>query len=165
MKKIKQFEKNVGRIQTNIKNEADQMKKNKGQHNIPIGQGGFPMMPASMMNPQNKMPMMPNQPVYPMMHNQMPPQMGMGGIPPMGMVPHQMGGMVPPMGMISPQMVYGMQSKPLAIEMRNKIDMNYEKREYLIKTCKDDPAHFENVKKQLLPQLRFVLETDLKKPQ
>lgn len=97
MKKIKQYDKRVSLIQTNIKNEADRQKamNNKQAHQIPLHQGGFPMMPPiphphGMMNaPQGKMQMMGGshppmpQPGYPMVINPQIPQMGIPN--PMGM--------------------------------------------------------------------------------
>lgn len=160
MKKIKQFEKKVGQIQANIKNEADRQKQipPKHPHHIPIGpQGNFPMMPPmphSIMNQGPKVPIigshppMPNQQGYPIPFNsQMGPQMGGMG-PQIGMPPSNMG-----FGMTNPTMV----QKPPVMEIRTKIDKMYEKKAHFVETCKNDREHEETTKKQSYPSVKFVL--------
>lgn len=162
MKKIKQYDKRVTQIQTNIKNEADRQKglnnKHSHPHQIPLHQGGFPMMPplphGMMSAPQNKMPMMGGshppmpQPGYPMVLNPQMPQMGMPN--PMGLG----------MGMVNPAMG---QKNPL-IEMRSKIDKMYERKAHFVEECKTDHEHELTVKKQCFEQVKFVIENDLKVP-
>jgi len=169
MKKIKQHEKYVSRMQTNFKNEADRNKQNKGQHQMPLNQPGFnPMMPPTMMHPQNKMPMMPNQLNYPMMNNQMPPQMGM--MPPQMGGPSQMGsypiGLLP-MGMPQGGMGFGMQSglsqKNPVVEMKGKIDNMYALKDHIISNTSKDANQLETMKKQCNNLLKYVLEAELKK--
>lgn len=156
-------------MQTNFKNEADRNKQNKGQHQMPLNQPGFnPMMPPTMMHPQNKMPMMPNQLNYPMMNNQMPPQMGM--MPPQMGGPSQMGsypiGLLP-MGMPQGGMGFGMQSglsqKNPVVEMKGKIDNMYALKDHIISNTSKDANQLETMKKQCNNLLKYVLEAELKK--
>lgn len=159
MKKIKQFEKKVGQIQANIKNEADRQKqmsnKHPHPHQMPINhQGNFPMMPPmphGVMQPP-KMPMMVNhpqmgsQPSYPMVLN---PQM----VPQMGMPSTNLG-----LGMMNPALA---QKNPI-LERRSKIDKMYERKAHFVESCKADREHEETVKKQCFDNVKFVLEVDLK---
>lgn len=160
MKKIKQYDKRVIQIQTNIKNEADRQKaqnsnhpKNLHPHQFPLHQGGFPMMPPmhAMMNPpQNKMPMMggshpPMPPGYPMVYNHPGPQMGMSQPPNMG----------PPIGMPNPGNRPNQQS-----DNRARIDRIVDRKAHMLDQCRTDPEHELTLKKQCYDLIAFVLEAD-----
>lgn len=175
MKKIKQFEKNVGQIQSIVKNEADR-KRAIGNHNAPLKQqGGFPPIPMGfphqghMLPPHPKMMQMPNQPVYPM-GNQMPMQM-----------PGQMPGQAPPphsnvpLGMptpIMPMMNMGMRPMPsMGMGMsyqsseRSKIEGIYNQKIHYTEQAAKDQGFEQNFRKQLYAHAKFVVENDLKKTQ